>query len=95
MKGTCLWVIIYTGMDFNNKDTIHLKQSMSSLPMDLDCGHVIQPEDISAMIEEIKENDKLITTKSSKDVAINENGINIHSFDFIDCPKIVLLLISM
>lgn len=51
----------------------------------------IQPEEISTIEEEHKEKDKLITTKPNE-VAINEDEMNTHSFDFIDCPIIEFII---
>lgn len=54
----------------------------------------MQPEKISTIEEEHKEDDKLIIKKPNEEEALNEDKINTHSFDFIDYQTIKFVIKS-
>jgi len=62
--------------------------------MDLDCRSAIQSEEISKIVEELKVNDNLITKEHIKYVEINDDEINIHLRDFINCIEIGFVIKS-
>lgn len=61
-----------------------------TLPIDLDCESAIQPKEISIIENKHKDDERSITEKPSKEVGNNEDEINTHSLNFIDCPTIDL-----
>jgi hypothetical protein len=58
------------------------------LPVEFDCGPIIQPDESSTIEEEPKMSENLITTEINEEVAINEEKINLHSSNLVDCQDI-------
>lgn len=56
-----------------------------SLPLDFKNKSAIQSWEISTIKEGHKEEDKLITKEPNKEVTINKDRFNTHSFNFICC----------
>lgn len=63
-----------------------------SLPVDLDYGLIILPDESSTIKEEQKRSKNLITMELNEDEAINKEKITSHFSGFIDCPKIDLVI---